>query len=138
MIADDREGPIETALKMITAPVWVPIYLAYVGCRKLAEARADRKAKPETAELKPVWVPKTDLERAVYAALLVAGKPVTNDELARLLRLSKGETSSGSRSSMAACKKFALVARCRSASHTCRTRTQPRSQAGAFSCACVG
>ena len=28
MIADNREGPIETALKMLTAPVWVPIYLA--------------------------------------------------------------------------------------------------------------
>jgi hypothetical protein len=27
MIADDREGPIETALKMITAPAWVPIFL---------------------------------------------------------------------------------------------------------------
>ncbi|MFZ0708640.1 MAG: hypothetical protein WAM53_01240 [Terrimicrobiaceae bacterium] len=78
---------------MITVPVWVPIYFAYVGCRRLAEARTDRKAKPETAELKPVWVPTTDMERAVYAALLVAGKPITNDELARLLRLSKGETS---------------------------------------------
>ena len=93
MIADNREGPIETFFKLVTAPVWGPIYLAYVGCRKLAEARADRKAKPETVELKPVWVPKSDMERAVYAALLVAGKPVTNDELARLLRLSKGETS---------------------------------------------
>jgi hypothetical protein len=51
MIADDREGPIETALKMLTAPVWVPIYLAYVGCCKLAEAWARRKATPGTAEL---------------------------------------------------------------------------------------
>ncbi len=73
--------------------MWGPIYLAYVGCLKLAEARADRKAKPETVELKPVWVPQTEMERAIYAALLVAGKPVTNDELARLLQLSKGETS---------------------------------------------
>jgi hypothetical protein len=39
-----------------------------------------RKPGPETAELKPVWVPKTDMERAVYSALIVAGKPVTNDE----------------------------------------------------------
>jgi hypothetical protein len=87
MIADEREGPIETAFKMITAPVWVPIYLAYVGCRKLAEARASGKATPETAELKPVWVPRTDMERAVYAALIVAGKPVSNDELARLMAI---------------------------------------------------
>jgi uncharacterized membrane protein len=93
MIADDREGPIETALKMLTAPVWVPIYLAYVGCRSLAGAWSRRKATPETAELKPVWVPRTDLERAVYAALIVAGKPVSNDELARLMRISKGESS---------------------------------------------
>ena len=33
------------------------------------------------------------MERTVYAALIVAGKPVTNDELARLMRVSKGEAS---------------------------------------------
>ncbi len=41
MIADNRETAFEVAVKMITAPVWVPIYLAYVGCRRVAEARAD-------------------------------------------------------------------------------------------------
>ena len=45
------------------------------------------------AELKPVWIPQTDVQRAVYAALIVAGKPVSNDELARLMRISKGESS---------------------------------------------
>jgi hypothetical protein len=76
VIADDRETTLEVALKLITAPAWVPVYLAY---RRVAEARLGRKAKPETVDLKPVWVPKSDMERAIYAALLVAGKPVTND-----------------------------------------------------------
>jgi hypothetical protein len=58
MIANDKQSPLEVAVKMITAPVWLPIYFAYAGCRRLAEARTDRKAKPETAELKPVWVPE--------------------------------------------------------------------------------
>ena len=51
------------------------------------------RVAPETAELKPVWLPQTDMERAVYAALIVAGKPVSHDELARLMRISKGESS---------------------------------------------
>jgi len=51
MIADDREGPIETALKMITAPAWVPLYFAWVGCRKAAEAWSRRKPKPVEPEV---------------------------------------------------------------------------------------
>jgi hypothetical protein len=96
MIADDREGPIETALKVVTAPVWVPIYLAYVGCRKLAEARASRKPKPVEPEiLSPVqpWQPSREFERAVYAALILAGEPVNNRRLAELMACSPGEAS---------------------------------------------
>ena len=70
MIADEREGPIETAFKMLTAPVWVPIYFAYVGCRKLAEAWSRRKPKPVEPEiLTPVqsaWMPTREFERAVF------------------------------------------------------------------------
>ena len=33
MIANDKESPLEVAVKMFTAPVWVPIYFARVGCR---------------------------------------------------------------------------------------------------------
>ena len=66
MIANDKQSPLEVAVKMITAPVWLPIYFAYTGCRRLAEARTDRKAKPETAELKPVWVPKTDMDAPTH------------------------------------------------------------------------
>lgn len=40
-----------------------------------------------------IWVPKTDTERAVLAALILAGKPVTNDELANLMGVSKSEAS---------------------------------------------
>ena len=81
MIADNREGPLEVAVKMITAPVWVPIYFAYVGCRKAAEAWSRRK--PELVEpevLTPVqpWQPSREFERAVYAALNLAGEPVNN------------------------------------------------------------
>ena len=40
-----------------------------------------------------VWIPKTDIERRVYAALTLAGKPVTNGELAALMRCSKSQAS---------------------------------------------
>ena len=96
MIADEREGPIETAFKMITAPVWVPIYFAYVGCRKLAEAWSRRKPKPveQVEVLQPVWtMPTREIERAVYAALILAGEPVNNRRLAELMDCSPGEAS---------------------------------------------
>ena len=45
-------------------------------------------------ELGPVtWTPVTDLERTVYAAMILAGRPVTNAELARFMRCSLGEVS---------------------------------------------
>ena len=40
-----------------------------------------------------VWIPKTDIERRVYAALTLAGRPVTNSELAGLMRCSKSQAS---------------------------------------------
>ena len=88
MIADESEGPIETAFKMMTAPVWVPIYFAYVGCRKLAEAWSRRKAKPveQVEVLEPMrTMPTREIERAVYAALILAGEPVNNRRLAELM-----------------------------------------------------
>ena len=54
-----------------------------------AKWRSSKQAPQE----REVWSPQTDMERAVYAALIVAGKPVTNDELARLMRVSKGQAS---------------------------------------------
>jgi hypothetical protein len=79
MIADDRETAFETAVKMITAPVWVPVYFAFLGCRKAVEAWSRRKPKPVELEvLAPVqqtWMPTRDIERAVYAALILAGEP---------------------------------------------------------------
>ncbi len=45
-------------------------------------------------ELGPVtWTPVTDLERTVYAAMILAGRPVTNAELARFMRCSPGKVS---------------------------------------------
>ena len=97
MIADDRETKLEVALKLITAPAWVPIYFAYVGCRRVAEARAKLKARPMEPEvLSPVqstWVPSKEFERAVYAALILAGEPVNNRRLAELMDCSPGEAS---------------------------------------------
>ena len=84
MIADDGGplmGLLDAIVNALTAPIWLPIT---IGKRLL-------KRKPKLE--RPVWSPQTDLERAVYAALIVAGKPVTNDELARLMRVSKGESS---------------------------------------------
>ena len=46
MIADNREGPIETFLKLITAPDVAPLYFGYLGCRKVAEVgRRGRRSR---------------------------------------------------------------------------------------------
>jgi hypothetical protein len=96
MIADYEDTPFETAVKMITAPAWVPLYFAWVGCRKAAEAWSRRKPKPVEPEiLSPVqpWQPSREFERAVYAALILAGEPVNNRRLAELMDCSPGEAS---------------------------------------------
>ena len=97
MIANDRESPLEVAVKMITASVWVPIYFACVGCRKAAEAWSNPKPKPVEPEVltpvQPAWLPTRDIERAVYAALILAGELVNNRRLARLMACSPGEAS---------------------------------------------
>jgi hypothetical protein len=97
MIADDRETTLKVALKLITAPVRVPIYFAYVGCRRVAEARAKLKAKATKpaipSPVQPSRIPRTDIEGAVYAALVLAGGPVNNRRLAELMDCSPGEAS---------------------------------------------
>ena len=68
MIANDKQSPLEVAVKMITAPVWVPIYFAYVGCRKAAEAWSRHKPKEPTTEIlppAPTWMPTRDIERGL-------------------------------------------------------------------------
>jgi hypothetical protein len=92
MIADNTEGPIETFLKLVTAPMWLPLYFGYLGCLKLAEVWA-KKAKLETTDVSPAWTPATEMERAVYAALILAGEPVNNRRLAELMDCSPGEAS---------------------------------------------
>ena len=47
MIADDKDHPLETAVKLLTLPVWGPIYLAGVGIMKLSTALRRRKPKQE-------------------------------------------------------------------------------------------
>ena len=97
MIADERDTPFETAVKMITAPAWVPVYFAWVGYRKAAEAWSRRKPKPVEPEIltpvQPTWMPTREFERAVYAALILAGEPVNNRRLAKLMDCSPGEAS---------------------------------------------
>jgi chromosome segregation and condensation protein ScpB len=39
------------------------------------------------------WLPKSELERTVYAALVLAGEPVNNLKLATLMGVSPGESS---------------------------------------------
>ena len=50
-----------------------------------------RRRRP--IEQPTIWEPKSETERAVLAALILAGSPVTNDELAQLMRCSKSEAS---------------------------------------------
>jgi hypothetical protein len=95
MIADDRDSPLERAVKLITAPIWVPFYLVYVTCRSVAEALARRKASAvevDATSLQP-WMPTREFERAVFAALILAGEPVNNRRLAELMDCSPGEAS---------------------------------------------
>ena len=50
--------------------------------------------------MQQVWFPKSELERTVYAALVLAGEPVNNLKLAALMGVSPGEVlQDGSRSS---------------------------------------
>lgn len=94
MIADDRDGAFETAIKMITAPVWVPMYFAGVAIWKLGQALKRRKPeRVQQVELLQPWMPTRDIERAVFAALILAGEPVNNARLAVLMRVSPGEAS---------------------------------------------
>jgi len=93
MIADDSEGPIEVALKLITAPVWIPFYLIGLGAVKMWKAQQRRKPKRLEISAQVVWTPVSDLERAVYAAMVLAGRPVSNAELARFMGVSPGEAS---------------------------------------------
>jgi hypothetical protein len=55
------------------------------------------KQQPSQEVLAPqapqVWMPQTEVERTVYAALILAGEPVNNLKLAALMSVSPGECS---------------------------------------------
>ena len=51
------------------------------------------KTKEVRDEDKLVWIPATEVERRVCAALILAGRPVTNGELAALMKCSKSQAS---------------------------------------------
>jgi hypothetical protein len=66
-------------------------------------SRAEAEAKPE-AEILPPERPmitmlssRSEEERAVFAALILAGRPVTNAELAAFMRVSPAEASKRAR-----------------------------------------
>lgn len=92
MIADTTPTLFESAVKLVFAPVWLPIY----GVVKLVQHLKGKRRTPEVQtpdEASVEWRPVTDLERTVYAAMILAGRPVTNAELARFMRCSPGEAS---------------------------------------------
>ena len=95
MIADQDDSPFERAVKVLTAPIWVPIYFTGIGVWKIGKAL--QRLKPiveQPIEIpQPAWTPVSDLERTVYAAMILAGRPVTNAELARFMNVSAGEAS---------------------------------------------
>lgn len=94
MIASDDLSGFEAVVKFVTAPLWVPVVLVGRGCRKIGKALRP-KPKPLEGEILPpvVWIPKSDVERAVFAAIVLAGGPVTNAQLAKLMRVSPSEAS---------------------------------------------
>ena len=83
MIANDKESPLEVAVKMITAPVWVPdlLHLRWLsqGGRGVVEAQAEvGRARAPGSGSAATWQPSREFERAVYAALILAGEAVNN------------------------------------------------------------
>jgi hypothetical protein len=64
---------------------------------QMLAARFKRKPKPveqvEVLQPVPTWMPSKEFERAVYAALILAGEPVNNRRLAELMDCSPGEAS---------------------------------------------
>ncbi len=60
-------------------------------------SRFKRKPKPapqvEVLQPVPTWQPSREFERAVVAALILAGEPVNNRRLAELMQCSPGEAS---------------------------------------------
>jgi len=98
MIEDDTLTPFEVTVATITAPAWGPIYLAWKGFKKLMEKRTNKPCAslptmPVEVLQPQMWTPVSDLERQVFAAMILAGRPVTNAELARLMGVSPGEAS---------------------------------------------
>ena len=91
-----QDDAAEAFVKFITLPIWLPFWAVWKGCGKLRKMLAARRA-PEAGQqveiLQPVWTPVSDLERTVYAAMILAGRPVTNAELARFMNVSAGEAS---------------------------------------------
>ena len=66
--------------------------------REIWQALFKRREPPAPEQrvdvLQPVWtMPTTEIERAVYAALILAGEPVNNRRLAELMSCSPGEAS---------------------------------------------
>jgi hypothetical protein len=72
--------------ELIEDVVLWPFRLAHWAAKSLRTKAATRTA----AEM---WEPATDVERAVIAALILAGKPVNNRTLADLMGVSPGEAS---------------------------------------------
>jgi len=60
-------------------------------------SRFKKKPKLEPVQhvevLQPVFMPRTEVERAVYAALVLAGEPINNRRLAELMRCSPAHAS---------------------------------------------
>lgn len=92
MVADDREGVIQFALKLLLSPVWVPAYVVVAGVRKLGEALEKRKIAEEEPPKHDLWASLTsEDQRAVVAALIKIGRPAKNVELAQAMGCSPGE-----------------------------------------------
>ena len=72
--------------ELIEDIVMWPFRLARLAAKAL-------KSKVMTCEPAPARLPKTHVERAVLAALILAGEPVNNRTLAALMDCSPGESS---------------------------------------------
>jgi hypothetical protein len=85
-------------MEMLTMIEATSNYYTLRDAWEAVSSRFKRKPKqPRQEVLAPqapqVWMPQTEVERTVFAALILAGEPVNNLKLAALMGVSPGECS---------------------------------------------
>lgn len=100
MIDGNDDNPFTATLYLLlaitTSPAWLPGAILIWTVRAIRQRRLRKALRPaeDGAESFIAWLNTLSLEqRTVVGALISAGEPITNQELAQWLRVSPGEAS---------------------------------------------